>query len=98
MIGLSLIISLTDTAPVGFGLACGIPPVVMSDSPKNREYVEESGFGVVAEPDVDSIRKAIIEAKKQDPQKGIDYVTNKWTSQHYADNIMIGINRVLDPK
>lgn len=76
-------------------MSCGIPPIVMTDSPKNREYVEESGFGVIAEPNPDSIRHAIALAKHQDPQKGIDYINSKWTSKHYAANLLKGIEHVI---
>lgn len=79
-------------------MACGIPPIVMSDSPKNREYVEEAGFGIVCDPNPDSIRQAIERAKEQDPQKGIDYINSKWTSKHYADNLLKGIKQICKSK
>ena len=71
-------------------MAMGLPVICMSDSPKNIEYVEESGAGVVCDPNVKSIRAAydkIIENYEDYSQKGIEYVQSKWTEQHYADNL-----------
>lgn len=78
-------------------MACGIPPIVMEDSEKCREYVEEAGFGKVVAPDVNSIRSAIssIEQNPPDPQKGIDYIKSKYTEQHYANKIKEGILNIL---
>jgi glycosyltransferase involved in cell wall biosynthesis len=79
-------------------MAAGIPVIVMKDSIKNREYVEESGAGLVVEPDELQIRNAIEEIKKWTPEqraKGRAYVESKWTAKHYADNIIKGINQVL---
>lgn len=72
-------------------MACGVPPIVMTDSPKNREYVEESGFGMIVEPDANKIREAVTyiqEHPEEFPkQKGIDYVKYKWSEEHYANNL-----------
>ena len=58
----------------------------MTDSPKNREYVEESGYGLVIEPDANKIRQAVEEIKTWEPStKGRDYVLSKWTHYHYAE-------------
>lgn len=76
-------------------MACGVPPIVMSDSPKNCEYVREAGFGVICTPNPEAVRKAIEEAKTQDPQKGIDYIQSKWTSKNYAARLKAGINKIL---
>jgi glycosyltransferase involved in cell wall biosynthesis len=73
-------------------MACGVPVICMSDSPKNREYVEESGFGLVVEPTVQAIRDAVSHIKNNPndfpSSRGIDYVKSKWTSKHYADSIL----------
>lgn len=79
-------------------MAAGIPVIVMSDSPKNREYVEESGAGLVVEPTEEDIRGAIESVRnwtEEQKMKGVDYIHKKWTSQHYADGIIRGINQVL---
>ena len=79
-------------------MACGIPVIVMSDSPKNREYVEESRAGLVVDPSEDAIRKAIEEIKLWTPEekaRGRKYVENKWTAEHYAISILQGIKQVL---
>lgn len=79
-------------------MSCGIPVIAMSDSPKNREYVEESGCGVVCEPDPLSIKDAIDEIKTWDKNKSEDcrkYIESRWTHRHYASAIMNGIKKVL---
>lgn len=78
-------------------MACGIPPIVMEDSPKNREFVEESGFGAVAKPDFVSIREASWELKKrpQDPSIGVEYIKSRWTEQHYAAALLEGIKSIV---
>lgn len=78
-------------------MACGIPVVCMSDSPKNREYVEESGFGVVCEPNIESIRNAVNDLKTRSlsPKIGRDYIESKWTHIHYAENLKKAICQVL---
>lgn len=77
-------------------MACGIPVVCMSDSPKNREYVEESGFGLVAEPNIESIRHAVntlLDAPRS-PKIGRDYVESKWTGKIYSQNLIKVINTI----
>lgn len=79
-------------------MACGVPVIVMKDSTKNREYVEESGAGLVVDPDENAIRKAIDEIKTWTPsqrERGIAYVHSKWTHRHYAENILKGIEIVI---
>lgn len=73
-------------------MACGVPVVVMSDSPKNMEYVLESGAGIVCEPTPEAIREAIEKAKVC--YGGYDYVRSKWSEVHYADNILKAIETV----
>jgi hypothetical protein len=64
----------------------------MSDSPKNAEYVIESGAGVVCEPTPEAIRLAIEEAKTK--TGGYEYVQSKWTEKHYADAILKAIGTI----
>lgn len=77
-------------------MACGVPVICMEDSPKNREYVEESGFGFVVYPNKEEIRKAVEKIKENpfDPKQGRDYIMKKWTSKHYADNLIKAINKI----
>lgn len=74
-------------------MACGIPVIAMSDSPKNREYVEESGFGAVCEPSAQAIRDAVESCKEQklDHGRGLAYIHSKWTETHYARAILEGL-------
>lgn len=72
-------------------LAACVPVVAMKDSPKNCEYVMESGCGLCVDPDVGNIRRAVEEIKNWSEEKrktGRDYVLSKWTAQHYADNLL----------
>lgn len=72
-------------------MACGIPAIVMSDSPKNMEFVAESGAGIICDPNADSIRNTVEAVKgwsAEERSKGIEYIQSKWTSKHYADNLM----------
>ena len=82
-------------------MACGVPVIVMSDSPKNREYVEESGAGFVVEPTVEAIRETVerfilLPQSEKDvyKKKALDYIRNKWTERHYADAILDGISNL----
>lgn len=75
-------------------MACNVPVVCMTDSPKNREYVEESGFGTICEPNPGSIKGAVESVANQNyGDRGREYVMSKWTSKHYADNLLEWINQ-----
>ena len=75
-------------------LACDVPVICMTDSPKNREYVEESGCGLVVEPNAQNISDAVHIVKSTDyGTRGSDYVKSKWTSKHYADNLLKWIDQ-----
>jgi glycosyltransferase involved in cell wall biosynthesis len=78
-------------------LACGLPVVVMKDSPKNREYIEESGCGEIVEPDPNRIVEAVEGLKaswtEEDAQRAVDYVNNRWSHIHYANNLLKWINQ-----
>lgn len=80
-------------------MACGLPVVCMSDSPKNREYVEECDGGRVVEPNAEAIRSAVEQLKsnwgQEDKQRVIDYVREKWTAKRYALELLDGINEVI---
>lgn len=80
-------------------LACGIPCIVMNDSPKNIEFIEESGFGLIVEPKVEKIIEAV-EYIKRNPDKfkpeiGVKYIENRLTSAHYAVSLLKGIESIL---
>lgn len=79
-------------------LATNTPVIVMADSPKNREYIEESGCGLVVEPNEEDIRKAIEEIKtwsQERKEKGRDYILKKYSHEIYAKQIIEGINKIL---
>lgn len=78
-------------------MAVGLPVVCCNDSPKNMEFIEESGFGRIASPDIHSIRQAVEELKQNppDPKIGIDYVRTKWSGDVYAEQLLEGINKII---
>lgn len=71
-------------------MACNVPPIVMSDSPKNAEFVRESGFGIVCGPNAEEIRQALIDVRAHQ-NVGRSYIMSKWTSKHYAEALKEGI-------
>lgn len=81
-------------------MACGIPVIAMSDSPKNCEYILESGCGFVCDPTEEAIRKSVIEIKTWDldktREKCLAYIRSKWTERHYADAILAGIAKITN--
>ena len=77
--------------PVLEAMACGVPVIVMSDSPKNCEYVEESGGGLVVEPNAEAIRDALQRITPEMGERGYTYIQSKWTEEHYAHAILDGI-------
>lgn len=76
-------------------MACGVPVLVMLDSPKNREYVEESGAGIVCEPNAEAIKEAFKQLTPEMGLKGFEYVQSKWTERHYASALLSGIQSIL---
>lgn len=78
-------------------LSCGVPAIAMSDSPKNSEYILESGAGLICEPTPEAIREAIATVKanyEHYASKARPYVESKWTEQIYATNILKAIETV----
>ena len=71
-------------------LACNLDVVVMDDSPKNREYIEESGCGVISSPEPEAIKRAIysLDEKQRNHRKGREYVLSKWTPAHYKNALL----------
>jgi glycosyltransferase involved in cell wall biosynthesis len=75
-------------------MACGVPVIAMSDSPKNCEFVQESGFGMIVDPNPSAIRSAVEHLKSNplDPKIGVKYVKSKWTGKKYAEALLAKIN------
>lgn len=65
-------------------MACGLPVIAMTDSPKNREFIEESGCGAIVDPDPNKIKEAFDNLEYKNPR---EYVMGKWTPKHYANSI-----------
>lgn len=74
-------------------LACNVPPIVMSDSPKNIEYVEESGFGLVVDPNPEAIKEAIEQLKGKEINSR-PYILEKFTIKGYADALERGLSQL----
>ena len=75
-------------------MAMNVPLVVMSDSDKCREYVEECGIGQVADPVPALIREAyeMVVGTKVDTRA---YILSKWSEHHYADALEAGLKTLL---
>lgn len=72
-------------------MACGVPVIVMADSPKNCEFVRASGGGIICEPTSNAIQDAIQEAKLNAAALGaygFAYIKSHLTEKHYADAIL----------
>lgn len=79
-------------------MSCGVPVIVMSDSPKNCEFVYESGGGIIVDPNPEDIRGAIRAVKESGSamgQAGREYVQSRWTEKHYADALLEGIKQIV---
>lgn len=76
-------------------MACGLPIIVMNDSPKNSEYVEDSELGVIVTPEAHDIIRAVDDLSKShvDFKKECrEYVLSKWSERHYAQALISGIS------
>jgi glycosyltransferase involved in cell wall biosynthesis len=71
-------------------IACGIPVIAMKDSPKNCEFVAESGYGVICDPNPAAIKDAYLKVMGTiwDEKVALNYI-KKWTPQAYADAILL---------
>lgn len=78
-------------------MAAGLPVVCCTDSPKNREFVEASGFGRVVEPNAQAIKEAVEDLKKNplDHHIGVEYVQKNFSGDIYAEQILAGITKLL---
>ena len=79
-------------------MACGLPVICMSDSPKNIEYIDASGGGLISEPDSNSIQRTYEDVMKDYQtfsKKARDYVLQNWTWEHYAYNLNKAIKTCL---
>lgn len=75
-------------------MACNVPPIVMSDSDKNTEFVNESGFGLIVDPEVEAIKEAL--AKQHEfKSNGRDYILSKYSAEIYADKLHKGLKSVI---
>ncbi|MBP7118736.1 glycosyltransferase [Candidatus Woesebacteria bacterium] len=78
-------------------MAAGLPVVCCTDSPKNIEFVQESGFGKIVEPNAQAIKQAVEELKQSpmDYRIGERYVEEKWSGDIYASQIIEGIKKII---
>jgi glycosyltransferase involved in cell wall biosynthesis len=75
-------------------MACDIPVIAMKDSPKNCEYIEESGVGMIVEPNPEAIKEAIHSIKFDYVPQGREYIESKWTGEHYAKALINGLKKI----
>lgn len=76
-------------------MACNVQPIVMSDSDKNTEYVKESGFGQICDPNVESIREAIEKVKKTPyNERGREYIKANYSAAKYAEDLNVGLESI----
>lgn len=75
-------------------LSCNVPVIVCSDNKRSSEFIEESGEGLVVDPDIDEIKEAITKIKEF-KCNGRKYIEANWTAKHYAKALDNGIKAVL---
>lgn len=75
-------------------MAMNVPLVVMTDSDKCSEYVNDAGIGMSVVPEPGEIRKAALEMARQKVDSR-SYVLSKWSEKHYADAIEEGLKKIL---
>lgn len=76
-------------------MACNVPVIATDDSKASR-FVWESGFGIVAAPDVIPIQTAMRTIPSPFPrQQGREWVLENWSERHYADALRAGIKELL---
>lgn len=79
-------------------MACNIPVIIMKDSDKTSEYIEEAGpnAGKIVEPTVEAIREAVLEFKVSSAEPtGRAYIKSKWSEVHYANEILEGLKSIV---
>lgn len=74
------------------GMAMGLAPVCMEDSPKNREFLEGSGLGRIVRPEPSAIREACEAlAASWGPTEASAaraYVVENWSGQKYGADLL----------
>jgi glycosyltransferase involved in cell wall biosynthesis len=76
-------------------MACNVVPIVMEDNEKCREYIEDSGFGLICKPNVDSIKRAVLNASVYKfKKKGRQYIEAKYSSNKYAKQLQEGLKSI----
>lgn len=76
-------------------MACNLPPIVMADSDKNTEFVQDSGYGFICDPNIDSIKETLTKAMEyKDTGKGREYIQSKYSAEKYADKLYKGLTNI----
>lgn len=70
-------------------MAMNIPVIVPNDAPLVVEFAQKGG-GIIVDPTPEAIREAILSAPENNP-KGLEYIKNEMTEQHYANRIKEGL-------
>lgn len=71
-------------------MACNRPVIVMADSTMTSEYVMEAGEGMIVEPNVPDIQKAVAEMKGKEVNTR-DWIMKNYSEFIYADKVKEGI-------
>lgn len=77
-------------------MACNVVPIVMADSDKNREFVEDSGYGLIVTPKVEAIQNAIqiVKTTKKQSKAGREYIKAKYSADIYAKKLDKGLRSI----
>lgn len=71
------------------------PVIVTSDNTRCVEYIKESGVGLIAEPNIESIKDAIKRRGSAKAEFGRKFIESKYTATHYANAMFDRIKKSL---
>lgn len=75
-------------------MTCNMPVIVMSDAKTNTEIVEEAQYGIIADPNVESLKEAINKALTDKHPDGQKIVQAKYSAELYADRLHQGLSSI----
>lgn len=78
------------------GMSAGLCPVVMEDSPKNKEFIEGSGLGYVVRPEPNDIKELCnnIIWSDEDAISARNYVIRNWSGEKYGKDLLEAIKSI----
>lgn len=75
-------------------MACDMPVIITSDNTTTVEIVKESGYGIICDPSVDSLKEAIEKAKTEKHPDGVKLVKAKYSAEVYAKALNKGLESI----